>query len=158
MGFYYGIERLKASSADLAPVITPHEYTTCLYRAMLTVFGRTLRESDTCHPDPRRLEAPVPRAFLQALLRRVRCCPGDATAHRRLGTALRCAGDPRAGVRHLETALKLLLGEAASGGSLHDTLRIQLEIALLLPMLRPISARSGRRELVRRLITEVLRR
>lgn len=127
MGFYRGSERLHGASPDLDPVITPHEYRVLLCRAMHTVLG-TLRASWD---------------------------GDDTTAHRLLGTAPFQAGDVRASLRHLKIALDRTLRDAASGGSLNQTLCAQLEIALLLVLFVPISARLGRPELVRRVMTEV---
>jgi hypothetical protein len=127
MGFYRGSERLHGASPDLDPVITPHEYTVLLCRAMRTVLGTLGAPSDG----------------------------GNAGAHRLLSTAGLEPGEVRAKLRHLKIALDRLLDDAASGGSLNQTLCAQLEIALLLVLLVPISARLGRPDLVWRVMTKM---
>jgi hypothetical protein len=158
MGFYHPDECLEHASADLAPVITPLEYTVLLSRATRTVLGTETLTSDTCGPGSGALPAAAPHALLPALLARVSRCPDDVSARRLLGATLLRAGDPRGGLMHLTIALNRLLRDMASAGSLHQTLCLQLEMALLLIVLAPISARLGGHDLVRRVMTDVLRR
>lgn len=158
MGFYYGREPLKTPAGGFSPVVTPREYSTLLACALRTVTERASRESDLLQSGGAWSMPGVPREDIRALSRLVRERPDDPGAHRILGLALLDAGQCAAGVRQLGTALNMLLREAAGSLSLHRMLCVRVEIAHLLLTLAPICTGSGKRELVRRLMAEVLLR
>src|SRR6266545_811093 len=143
MGGYYGIERFRHATADLRPVITPREYASAFALATQAVLGG---DGHLCLSRGTQDGAPLPPrdVIVRALICRVRRRPTDPTAHRRLGAALLDAGDARAGIRHLDIALRLLLADAATRGSLHGALCARLEIGLLLIPLISMAARSDR--------------
>ena len=151
MGSYYGVERFRQATADFRPVITPREYASAFALAMREVLGG---DGHLCRSRGIEDEAPLPPrdVIFRALICRVRRRPTDPTAHRRLGAALLDAGDTRAGIRHLDIALRLLLADAATRESLHGALRARLEIGLLLIPLISTAARSGRSAVLHRLI------
>jgi len=152
MGAYYGIERFKHATADFRPVITPREYASAFALATRTVLGG---DGHLCLSRGLQDGAPLPPrdVIVRALICHVRRRPTDPTAHRRLGAALLDAGDARAGIRHLDIALRLLLADTARRESLHRALCARLEIGLVLIPLISMAARSGRPELLRRLVS-----
>lgn len=152
MGFYYGGRLFRKATVGLDPVLTPHEYTSAFERAMRVVLGGEA----PADPSPATLNGVPPPSsgvMVHALTRRVRRCPTDPTAHRHLGAALLHGGSRGAGVRHLGIALRLLLADAGARESLHGSLRVRLEIGLVLVPLIPIAAGSGRPALLRRVIS-----
>lgn len=140
MGFYRGVERFRNATAGRDPVLTSREYVAAFGLAMRVVL------EDDAPPSTR-------DGFIEALHCRVRRSPTDPTAHRLLGAALLDAGRTRAGVRHLGIALRLLLAGADARSSLHDSLCARFEIGLVLIPLISMAARSGRAELLKRVIS-----
>jgi hypothetical protein len=151
MGSYYGTERFRQATVDSRPVITPREYASAFALATREVLGG---DGHLCRSRGIQDGAPLPPrdVMFRALICRVRRRPTDPTAHRRLGAALLDAGDARAGIRHLDIALRLLLADVAKRESLHGALCARLEIGLLLIPLISMAARSGKPELLRRLV------
>lgn len=151
MGFYCGVERFRNATVGRDAVLTSREYAAAFGLAM-----RMVLDDDGCSGSSPRAEngAPSPPrdGLVRALLRRVRRCPTDPTAHRLLGAALLDAGSTRAGVRHLGIALRLLLADADARSSLHGWLCARFEIGLVLIPLISMAARSGRPEFLRRVI------
>jgi hypothetical protein len=151
MGFYYGVERFRRAGVGFDPVLTPREYAAAVAQAMRLVL-RGEGDPDPSRGTPNGSSSPFSTGVVQAFVGRVRQCPTDAQAHRLLGAALLDAGSPRAGVRHLGIALRLLLADASARGSLHGSLCARLQIGLLLIPLISSAARPEGPALLKRVI------
>jgi len=120
------------------------------------IIGTTPQCSDTYHPDV--WDAAATSALVRDLRRQLRHRPFDATANRMLAIAELRAGNCKAALRHLGIAVNILLSPA-SRGCIGDGLHARLELALLLPLLIPLSLQLGRRApTARRLVSTVLSR
>lgn len=149
MGSYYGVARFENALHDCRSVLTWREYTAIFREASCSVAALP---DDAQSGRSGEMSSPR-RTVIEWLMCRVRQCPTDATAHRLLGAALLGSGGDGAGVRHLGIALRLLLADLDERASLYDVLCTRLDIAWLLVPLVSVAARSGRTQLVRRLMS-----
>jgi hypothetical protein len=156
VGFYYRPTVRESSAGDITPTITSREYVRLLSNATRMIIGTTPQCSDTYHPDV--WDAAATSALVRGLRRQLRHRPVDATANRMLAIAELRAGNCKAALRHLGIAVNILLSPA-SRGCFGDGLHARLELALLLPLLIPLSLQLGRRApTARRLVSTVLSR
>ncbi|MFQ5520162.1 MAG: tetratricopeptide repeat protein [Candidatus Methylomirabilia bacterium] len=123
---------------DLSPTITAREYVSSLSRVT-----RALALSPRLKLGRLSLPTSSPKRAIKVLAELVQRQPNDRAAHRLLGIAYLRHGNPKAAVKHLELALRLLRCATAARTGLYDTLYIQCEAALL----RLLLARLYRRQL-----------
>ena len=154
MGFYYGSTQLKRSSDEIRPIVTPREYTALLAEALGTVIRGRPQESDTYRRGV--AAAAAASGLLEGLSRQVCLHPDDPTEHRSLAIAHLYAGNRKPAFRHLEVAVNILLGQAATRGSLYRALSARVGLALMLPMVLPLCRRLGKRQTARRLLGAAL--
>ncbi len=153
MGFYHGSSRPPLSSRDVGLVVTPREYILLLAGATRMAASCTPQGSDICRSRARGTIAIS--ALIEGLSRRLQDQPEDASAHRRLGIAELHAGNGKAAVRHLASALRILLAQTSTE-CLQQSLLARVELALLTPTLIRLCRRFERHATVRRLVKALL--
>lgn len=144
MGFYLRSERSRGLTKDLSPTITPGEYVAALSRVIRALAVSPDLERQCYQAGLVYLTTPLPRRAVQVFSDVVRRQPNDQGARRLLGIAHLRQGNPKAAVKHLEIALRLLRCEATARGGLYDALYFQCEAALLRLLLVPLHMRLGR--------------
>ena len=149
MGFYYGSTRPPFQSGDAGSVITPREYILLLSGATRVAASCTPQESDGCRS--RTGGAIATSTLIERLSRRLQHRPGEASTYRMLGIAELHAGNSEAAIRHLATAVQILLTRTPID-SLPQLLYARVELALLIPTLIRLCRRLQRHAMVRCLV------
>lgn len=135
--------------------ITPREYILLLSGATWMAASCIPQRSDICRSRTR--GAIAISALIERLSRRIQHRPEDASTHRKLGIAELHAGNGKAAVRHLATAVRILLAQTHTE-CLQQSLYARVELALLIPTLirlcRPLERHATVRRLVRALLLD----
>lgn len=156
MDFHLGPRPRRRLPEELAPVVTPAEYSAALAAALTTITVDAERREEGYRQAVQALAAGRPDVAVRALSHLLGERPGDRVTHRTLGVAQFHAGNLSGATRHLEISLGLSRGGAIFAPGLERSLRAHLDGALARLVLLLIHARLGRRETAQRLALDGL--